>query len=85
MTDYTETPSAWAMTNGMAWRAGLDLRAAVLEGWLRRNELAEIVDRCQSGGCRQACLQWFGVANPAATPPNVCAIGAEIAALAPET
>jgi len=84
MIGYTEAPKAWSLTRGMARLAGLDLPAAVLEGWITREELARMVGQCQSGGCSDACLTWLAQGTRPPDPPGFCAIGTQIAALAPE-
>jgi hypothetical protein len=86
MIGYVEAPITWGLVRGMARRAGLDMPRAVLEGWLTRAELAEIVDHCQKAGCATGCIDVL--AKPTGTttksPPSFCAIKAELEALAPE-
>lgn len=84
MIGYTEAPKAWALTRGMARIAGLDLSEAVLEGWMTRDELARLVGECQAGSCSEACLDWLAEGTRPMAPPAFCAIGKQIAALAPE-
>lgn len=84
MIGYTEAPKAWSLTRGMARLAGVDLPGAVLDGWLSRDELASMVGQCQGGGCAEACLSWLGNGARPPEPPAFCAIGKQIAALAPE-
>ena len=85
MIGYVEAPISWALIRGMARRAGVDVPRAVAEGWLSRENLAVLVDRCQSGGCTASCINLLG--KPQGThshpPPAFCAIRAELEALAP--
>lgn len=47
MIGYVEAPKAWWLTHGMARSIGVSLPHAVLDGWLTRKDLAELVGRCQ--------------------------------------
>ena len=59
MIGYSDAPRAWGYTRGAARVVGVNLTDAVLEGWLSRGELGQIVDTCTS--CRQAqpCTDWL--------------------------
>ena len=59
MFGYTEAPRAWWMTRGMARLAGVDLPRVMVEGWLTRRELAEIVDRCATCPHAVTCGRWL--------------------------
>jgi hypothetical protein len=86
MIGYVEAPVTWGLVRGMARRAGFDVPRAVLEGWLTRADLARLVDQCQKADCAKPCMDVLAKSSPTAiTPPDFCAIGAELAALAPET
>ena len=84
MTGYTDAPGAWSLTRGMARLAGVDLPAAVFDGWITRSELAKLIGQCQGGGCSEACIAWLATGTRPPDPPAFCAIRAQIAALAPE-
>lgn len=72
MLGYVEAPKAWGLTRGMARVLGVNLTGAVVEGWLARSELAELVDRCQA--CRRAadCTAWLGRTAEAEVLPGFC-------------
>ena len=82
MIGYVEAPRAWSLTRGMARVAGVNLTGAVIEGWLSRAELAEMVDRCQSCTASDACTGWLSHCARSATLPAFCRNKAEIEALA---
>lgn len=81
MIGYVEAPRAWWMAQGMARASGVQLARAVVEGWLTRGELAQLVGSCESCGKTCDCREWL--AEPHAAPPDFCRIGPDIAALAP--
>lgn len=74
-------PKAWWLTHGMARSIGVSLPNAVLDGWLTRKELAELVGRCQCCDKDQDCTAWL--ARAAVGVPDFCENKAEIEALAP--
>ena len=43
MMGYVDAPRAWGYTRGMARVLGVNLTSAVVEGWLSREELADLV------------------------------------------
>lgn len=63
---------AFGLTRGMARAAGVDLTEAVVEGWLTRTELAQLVDRCLvcDSGCD--CLAWLGRIRETEKVPGFC-------------
>lgn len=72
MMGYVEAPKAWGLTRGMARVLGVNLTDAVVEGWLTRGELAEMVDRCQSCDRSQDCTHWLARNVTAAELPAFC-------------
>lgn len=83
MNGYVEAPRAYWLTNGMARLAGVNLPAAVVEGWLSRNELATLVNRCQCCGQSPDCTGWLATARSAPLP-DYCRNKGEIEALSPD-
>ncbi len=81
MIGWGGTTGPWVLADGMARTAGLDLPGAVLEGWLRRDELGQIVTRCAACGSTVDCAGWIGRRARDALP-GFCANKAEIEALA---
>ena len=61
MIGFTEGPQAWGLTQGMARVAGVNLPAAVIEGWLTRAELARLVGRCRTCGQSARRLRWLAL------------------------
>jgi hypothetical protein len=72
MIGYPEAPKAWWLTRYMARLSGIDLSQAVVEGWLRRDELAEIVSRCASCGLGRTCETWLATSGSALRMPDFC-------------
>ena len=72
MIGYAEAPRAWGLTRGMARVLGTNLADAVLEGWLTRAELAELVDRCQSCARSEDCTRWLSRTVSADALPAFC-------------
>ncbi|MCB6178335.1 DUF6455 family protein [Rhodobacter sp. Har01] len=72
MIGYTDAPRAWWLTRGMARVAGVNLPQAVVDGWLTRDELAEIVARCE--GCQNPsrCNAWLAGSGSARRMPDFC-------------
>jgi hypothetical protein len=56
-------PDAWGLTQAMARRAGFDLPAAVVEGWLTRPEVSALVDACTRCGLTPLCAEWLEIAR----------------------
>ncbi len=82
MIGFTKTPQAYGLTQGMARIVGVDLPAAVLEGWFRRDELEHLVDRCDRCGQTTRCATWLS-GTRAASLPDYCRNKTEIEALSP--
>jgi hypothetical protein len=76
-------PRAWSLTQGMARLAGVNLPGAVVEGWLTRDELDRLVDRCAACGKSAVCIGWMATARRAPLP-DFCCNKHEIEALSPE-
>ena len=83
MIGYVEAPRAWWVTHGMARVIGVSLPRAVTEGWLKRSELARLVERCQDCGTNGQCASWLALHQSAETVPDFCPNKAEIESLAP--
>jgi hypothetical protein len=81
MMGYVEAPKAWGLTRGMARVIGVNLTDAVVEGWLARAELADLVDRCQACDRSADCTHWLARTVKAEVLPAFCANKAEIEAL----
>lgn len=82
MIGYPETPKAWWLTRGMARISGVNLPRAVVDGWLQRRELAELVTRCAE--CRNGsdCEAWLTQSGRAEAIPDFCPNKPGIEALA---
>lgn len=72
MIGYPEAPKAWWLTRGMARISGVNLPRAVLDGWLQRDELEDLVARCAA--CRRGaeCESWLVQSGPAQAMPDFC-------------
>lgn len=81
MIGYVEAPKAWGLTRGMGRVIGVNLTDAVVEGWLARAELAELVDRCQACGRSEDCTRWLGRHVTAEALPEFCPNKAPLEAL----
>lgn len=83
MLGYAEAPEAWGRAQRMAQARHLNLAGAVVDGWLNRSELGELVDRCRA--CLQGvqCRNWVTDHRFAAAVPMFCANKPMIEALAP--
>lgn len=81
MIGYPEAPRAWWLTRGMARLSGVNLPRAVVEGWLQRGELEELIARCAACGQGRSCEDWLGKSGAAATMPDFCPNKAGIEAL----
>lgn len=80
MIGYSKAPAAYGLTQGMARAAGVNLPAAVFDGWYRRDELDRLVDRCDRCGQSVKCSGWLAAVR-AAPLPDWCRNKAEIEAL----
>lgn len=81
MIGYAEMPKAWWLTRGMARISGVNLSRAVLEGWLQRDELEDLVTRCAACHRVKDCEAWLTRSGSAKTMPDFCPNKAEIEAL----
>jgi hypothetical protein len=84
MIGYPEAPRAWWLTRGMARIGGVNLPQAVVEGWLSRKELADLVLRCASCGRGESCDSWLAAPDAKAAMPGFCPNKPGIDALSPE-
>ena len=82
MIGYSETPLAWGLTRGMARLLGVSLSSAVVDGWLSRKELGQLVDRCEDCTQKAACILWIAAAAGTPCPPVFCPNKTELEALA---
>lgn len=82
MIGYPEAPKAWWLTRGMARISGVNLPRAVVDGWLRRSEVEDLVARCAA--CREGadCQSWLAGSALALAMPDFCPNKSEIEALA---
>jgi hypothetical protein len=83
MIGYAESPQAWARARRMAQALGVNLAGAVVDGWLARRELGQIVDCCRTCAADTACGAWLDRPDPPACTPAFCANGTALAGLAP--
>lgn len=83
MIGYVEAPRAWWVTHGMARLIGVSLPRAVTEGWLKRSELARLVERCHNCSANGDCTRWLALHAAAEALPEFCPNKTEIEALAP--
>lgn len=83
MMGYVEAPKAWGLTRGMGRVVGVNLTDAVVEGWLSRGELADLVDRCQACDRAEDCTAWLARTVTAESLPAFCPNKAGIEALVP--
>lgn len=72
MADYIEDPRAWSYTRGVAKALGVSLTAAVVDGWLSRQELAGLVATCQKCGKTGDCTGWLAHTPKAEALPGFC-------------
>lgn len=82
MIGYVEAPLAWGLTRGMARVMDVNLADAVIEGWLSRAELADLVERCQTCGRAEDCTGWLARQVTAEALPGFCPNKAPLEALA---
>lgn len=81
MIGYPEAPKAWWLTRGMARISGVNLPRAVLDGWLQRDELEDLIARCASCPHGAECESWLGRSGAAQEMPQFCPNKAGIEAL----
>lgn len=81
MIGYPEAPKAWWLTRGMARISGVNLPRAVVEGWLQRDELEELITRCAACGRSELCETWLAGSGSAGAMPEFCPNKAGIEAL----
>ncbi|MCU0904675.1 MAG: DUF6455 family protein [Tabrizicola sp.] len=81
MIGYPEAPKAWWLTRGMARISGVNLPRAVVEGWLQRDELEELIIRCAACGRGEICETWLVRSGSADAMPEFCPNKAGIEAL----
>lgn len=77
-----KAPEAYGLTQGMARAAGVNLNAAVFDGWFRRDELDQLVERCDRCGLTAKCSSWLSNMR-SATLPDYCRNKSDIEALSP--
>lgn len=83
MLGYTDAPRAWGFTRGMARTMGASLTEAVVEGWLSRAELGELVEACRTCSATQTCTEFLAKTVTVPDQPAFCPNGAALAALRP--
>jgi Family of unknown function (DUF6455) len=72
MIGYPEAPKAWWLTRGMARISGVNLPRAVVEGWLQRDELEDLISRCAACGRGAECESWLVRSGAAQSMPEFC-------------
>ncbi len=81
MIGYPEAPKAWWLTRGMARISGVNLPRAVVEGWLQRDALEDLVERCAACHRTADCEAWLAASGNARAMPDFCPNKAAIEAL----
>ena len=81
MIGYARAPRAFGRTRAMARAVGLDLTAAVVDGWLSRAELDALISRCASCGRSGDCDRFLSDARAGAALPPYCANNAALEVL----
>lgn len=84
MIGYPEAPRAWWLTRGMARLLGLNLPQAVVDGWISRPELADMIGRCAACPSGSSCEGWLAARVSASALPGFCANKAALEALSPQ-
>ncbi|MFN3641635.1 MAG: DUF6455 family protein [Gemmobacter sp.] len=79
MIGIPEAPRSWWSAQAMARAAGVPLARAVVEGWITRADLADMVLRCQTCPSGTDCTHWLAALRP--ETPAFCAIKPDIEAL----
>ena len=72
MIGYPEAPKAWWLTRGMARISGVNLPRAVVEGWLQREELEQLIARCAACRRSEVCETWLVQSGTAHAMPDFC-------------
>jgi Family of unknown function (DUF6455) len=72
MIGYPEAPKAWWLTRGMARISGVNLPRAVVDGWLQRTELEDLIARCAACGRTAGCEDWLARSGSARAMPDFC-------------
>ena len=83
MIGYPQAPRAWGYTRGMARAIGVSLPDAVVDGWLGRDELAGLVEKCCSCGNTVQCSDFLSHTVAADALPGFCPNGNALSALKP--
>jgi hypothetical protein len=78
---FVESSLPWVLTRGMASVLGVNLVAAVTEGWYSREELARLVDRCGACPLSALCSAWLAKTAQADALPDYCPNKSAIEAL----
>ncbi|MCF1707384.1 DUF6455 family protein [Tabrizicola sp. J26] len=68
MIGNVEMPHAFWLTIGMARKVGLNLQEALVEGWLTRRDLTQMVDGCTSCAHHVSCTRWLAMPGEAPLP-----------------
>lgn len=84
MIGYTQAPRAWWLTRGMARIAGVNLPRAVVDGALGRNELENLVTRCDQCPHSAKCDLWLARSGAETRLPDFCPNKTAIEALSPK-
>ncbi|MFZ1470655.1 MAG: DUF6455 family protein [Paracoccaceae bacterium] len=82
MFGYSQSPKSWCLTRGMARLCGVNLPMAVLDGWLTRAELEDLVERCDHCKAFAECSLWMAQSGAATAMPGFCPNKSRIEALA---
>lgn len=80
-TGFFTAKGAFFLTRGMGRTVGVDLTEAVVDGWLTRPELAQMVDRCLTCDEGRECLAWLSRTREGRAVPGFCANKQAIEAL----
>lgn len=83
MIGFPDAPKAWWLTRGMARVLGVNLPRAVVDGWLRRDELEDLVANCAACGRGAVCESWLVRSGAESAMPDFCPNRPGIEALAP--
>ncbi len=78
MMEFTTSPKAWGRTRTLALGMGVDLEAALFDGWYTRKEVSALVARCASCANAQPCreIEATSLAEAPAFCPNKSALDA---------
>lgn len=79
MFGYVETPKTYRAAREMAKVAGVDLTSAVFDGWLRRDELKLLLQRCDGCGRSPGCTSQSEI-SPVPVP-DYCRVKPDLEAL----